>query len=200
MKIFLPLLVILALFGCNEEGIATIDVIKQRVNDQIQTLVGKGDIALQKYDNKIKKVKSDLIRVKVSFKTFEQKLQQKKNSLTTLEVEPQKNQQRIGLLKSTIQQMEGLLLQISNAEDKLKNAFVTLTNNRSLVKAKIETLQAKLDMMEAIRTVQEYNTFEGDLSTLGGDMENTFDSMQKEIFAMEAEIEVENLLNQADNL
>ncbi|MDM8568400.1 hypothetical protein QUF50_02575 [Thiotrichales bacterium HSG1] len=200
MNKYLPLLFVLTLFGCNEDGVATIDVVKQRIGDQIQTLVGKGDIALQKYDNKIKKVKSDLIKVKVSHKTFEQKLQQKKNSLANLETDPQKNQQRIDLLKSTVQQMESLLLQIKNAEEKLQNAFVTLTNNRSLVKAKIETLQAKLDMMDAIRTVQEYNTFEGDLTNLGGDMESTFDSMQKEIYAMEAEIEVENLLNQADKL
>ena len=200
MNKFLPLLILVALLGCDEDGTATIDVVKKRVNNQIQTLVGKGDIALQKYDNKIKKVKTDLVKVKVSRKTFEQKLAGKKNSLASLETNPQENQQQISLLNTTIQQMETLLQQISTAETKLVEAFTTLTNNRDLVKAKIDALQAKRDMLEAMRTVQEYDTFEGDLENLGGDMENTFESMQKEIYAIEAEIEVENLLNQANKL
>ncbi|MFK5969199.1 MAG: hypothetical protein QM487_03635 [Candidatus Marithrix sp.] len=200
MNKFLPLLILVALLGCDEDGIATIDVVKKRVNNQIQTLVGKGDIALQKYDNKIKKVKKDLVKVKVSRKTFEQKLADKKNSLTNLEANPQENQQQISLLSATVQQMETLLQQISVAETKLVEAFTILTNNRDLVKAKIDALQAKRDMLEAMRTVQEYDTFAGDLEDLGGDMESTFESMQKEIYAIEAEIEIENLLNQANKL
>ncbi len=200
MSKFLPFLILVALLGCDEDGIATIDVVKNRVNNQIQTLVGKGDIALQKYDNKITQVKKDLVKVKVSRKTFEQKLAGKKSSLASLETNPQANGQKISLLNTTIQQMETLLQQISVTEIKLAEAFTTLTNNRELVKGKIAALQAKRDMLEAMRTVQEYDTFEGDLENIGGDMENTFESMQKEIYAIEAEIEVENLLNQASKL
>jgi len=49
-----------------------------------------------------------------------------------------------------------------------------------------------------MRSIQEYTNFKGDIDSIGGDMESTFEEMQKEVYEIEAEIEVENLLSQAN--
>jgi phage shock protein A len=192
----LPLFFILLVpLGCSEEGMATMDVLKNRVTDRFQTLVGKGDIAIQKYENKIEQVKRNLIKVKVSQKTFEQKLEQKKATLANLE-NSQASPQKIELLKSTVQDMETFLQQIQVAETKLEQMLKTLIDNMDMVKLKVEALEAKRVMLDAMRTVDQYTNFEGQIDSLGGDMDNTLEEMQKEVYAIEAELEIETLLSE----
>jgi phage shock protein A len=185
--------------GCGDEGMATIDVLKKRVTGQIQDLVGKGDIAVQKYENKIKEVRSNLIKVKVSHKTFEQKLAAKKASRTALE-NSGASPQKLAILDSTIQEMERFLKQLKGAETKLEETLVKLIDNLDLVKLKVAHLEAKRDMLDAMRTIQQYSNIEEDVDGIGGNIDNTLDEMQQDIYTIEAELEIENLLVQADGL
>lgn len=197
---FLPIFVILfVFFGCGDDGEATIDVIKKRINNHIQNLVGKGDIAVQKYENKISEVRDNLIKVKVSQKTFERKVNAKKASLTSLE-NSGGSPEKIVILQSTIQEMETFLQQIQVAETKLESTLKKLIDNLDLVKLKVAHLEAKRDMLEAMRTIQEYTNIEGDVDGIGGNIDSTIGEMQQEIDAIEAEIEIDNLLNQANDL
>ncbi len=185
--------------GCGEDSIATIDVVKKRITHQIQAIIGKGDIAIQKYENKIREVKDNLIKVKVSRKTFEQKLQARKISLTSLE-KAGASEAKIDLLKNTIQDMETFLQQVQLAESKLEETYKKLKDNLDLVKLKVAALAAKRDMLDALRTIQEYTNIAGDIDNIGGNMDSTLEQMQKEAYAIEAEIEIEGILNQADKL
>jgi len=197
---FLPLIFILLIpLGCGEEGVAAIDVVKKRITNQIQGFIGKGDIAIQKYENKIGKVRDNLIKVKVSRKSFEQKLEARKTSLVSYE-QKGASEAKINLLKNTIQEMETFLQQVQTAESKLEKMLTKLIDNLDLVKIKVAALEAKRDMLDAMRTIQEYSNIEGDVDDLGGNMDNTLEEMQKEIYAIEAEIEIDNLLSQAEGL
>lgn len=199
LKWLLLLIITLSPLGCNEEGRATVDVVKNRINNQIQNWVGKGDIAVQKYENKIKDVRNSLIKVKVSRKTFEQKLQAKKTQLASLEEDTsEKSEVKITILASTVQEMETFLEQLSVAETKLEDTLSTLIENLDVVKLKVAALEARRDMLDAMQTVQQYTNFEGEIDGIGGDMDKTLEQMQQEIYAIEAEIEVEKLLNQVD--
>ena len=195
LKLLTLFLILFVPVGCSEEGMATVDVLKNRVTDRFQTLVGKGDIAIQKYENKIEQVKKNLIKVKVSQKTFEQKLVQKKATLANLE-NSQASPQKIALLKSTVQDMETFLQQIQTAETKLEQMLRALIDNMDLVKLKVEALEAKRVMLDAMRTVDQYTNFEGEIDSLGGDMDSTLEDMQKEVYAIEAELEIETLLSE----
>jgi phage shock protein A len=196
------LLVIIALtpLGCNEDGRATVDVVKNRISNQIQEWVGKGDIAIQKYQNKIKEVRSNLIKVKVSHKTFEQKLLAKKQQLAALEenTSSEQSEVKITILANTIREMETFLQQLSVAETKMEDTYKKLVENLDVVKMKVAALEARRDMLDAMQTVQQYTNFEGEIDGIGGDMDSTLEQMQQEIYAIEAEIEVEKLLNQAE--
>ncbi|KHD06524.1 hypothetical protein PN36_12045 [Candidatus Thiomargarita nelsonii] len=197
---FLPLIFILLIpLGCGEEGVAAIDVVKKRITNQIQGFIGKGDIAIQKYENKIGKVRDNLIKVKVSRKSFEQKLETRKTSLASYE-QKGASEAKIELLTNTIQEMETFLQQVQTAESKLEKMLKKLIDNLDLVKIKVAALEAKRDMLDAMRTIQEYSNIEGDVDDLGGNMDNTLEEMQKEIYAIEAEIEIDNLLSQAEGL
>ena len=197
LKFLLLLIVMLAPIGCGDDGIATVDVLKKRITNQIQSLVGKGDIAIQKYKNKIVEVRQNLVKVKVSRKTFERKLKAKKAQLATLE-KSEGSEAKITILTNIVQEMEDFLQQLSAAEEKLGNTYNTLVANLDIVKLKVAALEAKRDMLDAMRSIQEYTNFEGDIDSIGGDMESTFEEMQKEVYEIEAEIEVENLLSQAN--
>jgi hypothetical protein len=199
LKFLLLFTVFLLPLGCGEEGKATIDVVKKRIANQIQDMVGKGDIAIQKYDNKISEVRSKLIKVKVSYKTFEKQVKAKKASLANLE-NSGGSEARINLVKKTTQEMENFLQQLQVAEAKLLETLQKMKENRELMVLKIKSLEAKRDMLDAMRTVQEYSSIETDVGNIGGNIDNTIEGMQKEIYAIEAEIEIENVLNQADKL
>ncbi len=197
LKLLLPFVVLLMPLGCSEDTGAMIDVMKDRISNRITDMVGRGDVALKKYDNKLIDVKNKLIRVTVSGKTFEQKLQTKKASLATLE-QSGGSEARISILKSTVQDMEVLLQQIQVAKTKLAETLIKLKENRELVALKISALEAKRDMLDAMRTMQQYTNIETNIDAEGFD--NTIDEMQKEIHTIEAELEVEQLLAQANNL
>jgi len=200
MNKLLPLFFILLIpLGCGEDGVAAIDVVKKRITNQIQGFIGKGDIAIQKYENKINQVRDNLIKVKVSRKSFEQKLEARKTSLASHERQGA-SEEKINLLKNTIQEMESFIQQVQMAENKLEKTLSKLIENLDLVKLKVAALEAKRDMLDAMRTIQEYGNIEGDVDYIGGNMDNTLEQMQKEIYAIEAEIEIENLLAQVEGL
>jgi len=197
---WLPLVfMVLAPLGCGEDGMATIDVLKKRVTGQIQDMVGKGDIAVQKYENKIKEVRGNLIKVIVSRKTFEQKLAAKKVSRTALE-KSEDSPKKLAILDSTILEMEHFLKQLQGAESKMGSMLTKLIENLDLVKLKVAHLEARRDMLDAMRTIQQYSNIENDVDGIGGNIDNTLEKMQQDIYAVEAELEINNLLAQADGL
>ena len=199
LKLWPFLVAFIVLLGCGEDGTATIDVLKKRMTNQIQDMVGKGDIAVQKYMNKITQVKKNLIKVKVSRKTFEQKLQAKQNSLAAME-KSGTSPEKISILKSTIQEMETFVIQIQEAETKMGATLKKLIGNLDVVKLKVAAMEAKRDMLDAMQSIQQYSSFEGEVNALGGEMDSTLEDMQKEIYAVEAELEIENLLSQMKEL
>ena len=177
-------------------GVATIDVIKKRINKHIQDLVDKSDIAFQKYENKKQAVRQTFVKVRVLQKKFEEKLQSKKRQLAILE-ESEVSEARVTPLKDTIQKMEDILPQFHDVETELANASNTLEANCKVVKAKIEVLKAKQDKLDSMRTIQQYNDMEDDIDGIDADIENSFDEMLKKIYAIE-EIDIEDILSQAD--
>ncbi|MDM8558987.1 hypothetical protein [Candidatus Parabeggiatoa sp. HSG14] len=198
---FVPLflLFLFAPLGCGEEGAASIDVLKNRITSHVQNMIGKGDIAIQKYENKIRDVRDNLIKVKVSKKTFEQKLERKKTSLASME-KSGTSPEKIALVTNTVQDMENFLQQIQTAETKLEGSLKKLVENLDLVKIKVAALEAKRDMLDAMRGIQDYTSIGENIDDLGGNIDNTIEEMQKEVYAIEAEIEIENLLTQVKEL
>lgn len=201
LLIFLPLL--LVPLGCGEEGAAAVDVLKKRFTNQVQDMIGKGDIAITKYENKIRQVKDSLMKVKVSRKTFEGRLQAKKTEVAREEsIEPidKIKQTKLSLLKTSVQEMETFLQQLQLTEVKLGEIYKKLVANLDIVKLKVANLEAKRDMLAAQRAIQEYSNIGDEVSDIGGSIDSTLEEMQKDIYAIEAEIEVENLLSQANNI
>lgn len=197
LKFLFLAIILLVPLGCGEDGTAAVDVVKKRITNQIQGLIGKGDIAIQKYENKIAQVKDSLIKVKVSRKSFERKLEARKASLAS-KIRAGASEKHIAILKNTIQEMETFLEQVRVAEEKLLKTYRQLKDNLDIVKMKVAALEAKRDMLDALRTIQQYSNIEGEIENVG--MDSTFENMQKEIDAIEAEIEIDTLLTQAEKM
>jgi len=205
LKYLLIFLVLLVPLGCDEDTTASFDVVKKKVTSQIQDMIGKGDIAITKYENKIKEVKASLIKIKVARKTFEKKLQAKKNSLANREAKAENSQSeveqtKLEIVRSSVQEMGIFLKQLISTETLLEETFQKLVANLDIIKLKIENLEAKRNMLSAMRTIQEYTNLGTNATDIGGSMDSTVADMQKDIYAIEAEIEVENLLSQVESL
>jgi hypothetical protein len=179
-------------------GKPAVDVLKNRISNRIQDFVGKGEIAIQKYKNKIREVRKNLINVKKLRMRFDRKLRGKKTQLAIAETSKDSSPERISALKITIQEMETFLQQVRLAETKIWETREKLVDNLELVKLKVAALKTKRDMLDALRTVQQYSNtgFEGDVDRIGADMESIVEGMQKDIDEIEAEIEFENILAQ----
>ena len=207
LKYLLILLILLIPLGCGEEGAASVDVVKKRITSQIKNMIGKGDIAITKYENKIKAVRASLIKMKVSHKDFENKLRDKKLELAKLEQKAENAEEKtdlqtrkIELFRNHVQDMEGFLKQLGSTEIKLGETYQKLVDNLDIVKLKIASLEAKRDMLSAMRTVQEYANIDTDISSIGGSLESTVSDMQKDIYAVEAEMEVDKLISRSKSL
>ena len=178
-----------ALIGCSgEDGKATIDVIKNRIVDSIQDSIGKGDIAIQKYKNRIIKIKGNLIKLKVNIKVYEKKVEEKKALLKKLQ---DTNRQKI--IQSTINDMNSFLMQMKDTEAKLQNGLKKMNDNFDLIKMKISALEAKKEMLNALKSIQAYTSVEDDISGIDSSIDSTIESMQRDIYAIEAEMEINKM-------
>jgi len=183
------LVLVSALIGCSGgDGEATIDVLKNRVVNSIQNAIGKGDIAIQKYKNRIVKAKSNLIKLKVNITTYERKLQAKKTLLDKTEDASKK-----AVLQGTIGDMENFLVQMKDTETKLSNGLKKMNDNFDLIKMKISALEAKKDMLNALKSIQEYTSVENDIEGIDSSIDSTIKSIQRDIDTIEAEMEVDKM-------
>jgi hypothetical protein len=196
-----PLFVIsgllLSLNACDDTK-ASIDVVKKKLTGTIQDIIGKGDLAIQKYENKIESTREDLIKLKVSKRLFQEKIGRKKTQLDKLNgstpPDPVKSK-KVKILGSAISDMEKMSKQLVDVEAKLENALTQMVRNLDLVKIKVEVLEAKRAMMEAIRQVEGFAAFETDIGTIGKDVNSAIEGLKEETYKVEAEIEVNKLLN-----
>ena len=186
------LALVVAVIGFSKDGEATLDVVKNRLIDTIQTSIGKGDIAIQKYKNKIAKVKDNLIKLKVNIKVYERKIEDKKASLANLKTS-NSSKEKQEIIQNTITDMDNFLLQMKATEKKLTIGLTKMIDSLDLIKMKISALETKRDMLDALKSIQDYSTIEDDVGGINSSIDVTVNDIQKDIYAIEAEMEIDKM-------
>jgi len=177
-----------------KDGESTLLVVKNRLVENIQSSIGKGDIAIQKYQNEIIRIKKNLIKLKVNIKVYEQKIESKKSSLTDLSTSDNFKQKE-ELLAKTIIEMEVFLTQMKQAETDLTAKLKKMVNNLDLIKMQIKNLETKRDIAEARKSLQNYSLLEDNVEKIDSTISSTIESLQQDIYEIEAELELEKILN-----
>lgn len=177
-----------------KDGESTLLVVKNRLVENIQSSIGKGDIAIQKYQNEIIRIKENLIKLKVNIKVYEQKIESKKSSLTDLSTSDNFKQKE-ELLAKTITEMEVFLTQMKEAETDLTAKLKKMVNNLDLIKMQIKNLETKRDIAEARKSLQNYSLLEDNVEKIDSTISSTIESLQQDIYEIEAELELEKILN-----
>lgn len=177
-----------------KDGESTLLVVKNRLVENIQSSIGKGDIAIQKYQNEIIRIKENLIKLKVNIKVYEQKIESKKSSLTDLSTSGNFKQKE-ELLAKTITEMEVFLTQMKEAETDLTAKLKKMVNNLDLIKMQIKNLETKRDIAEARKSLQNYSLLEDNVEKIDSTISSTIESLQQDIYEIEAELELEKILN-----
>jgi len=177
-----------------KDGESTLLVVTNRLVENIKSSIGKGDIAIQKYQNEIIRIKENLIKLKVNIKVYEQKIESKKSSLTDLSTSDNFKQKE-ELLAKTIIEMEVFLTQMKQAETDLTAKLKKMVNNLDLIKMQIKNLETKRDIAEARKSLQNYSLLEDNVEKIDSTISSTIESLQQDIYEIEAELELEKILN-----
>jgi chromosome segregation ATPase len=183
--------------GFGNKDIAAADVLRERLGEQLEKTIGKGDIAIKQYENNIQDVKDKLIRVKVARKTYEPKLQAKQTELAKLE-DAQAEPERIEAARSIITPMETLLSQLQETETTLETTLKKLVANLDIVKMKIEVLESKIEMMKIQAEIENYSVQESEVQAADSLLSQVIESLNQEIYTLQAQQEAERVIKQVE--
>lgn len=185
---FITLWVSFSGISCSESNEATMLVLKDKITSQIQNTIGKGDIAIKKYELKIKKVKDSLIKTKVSRKLLENKIKNKEASLDGISSERSK------IIATSVDDMKVFLVQVKDAEEKLEATLKKMVVNFDLIKEKVNALEVRREMMETLATIEQYTNIDSSIGGISTDLDKTIKSIEHDSLKLEAELEVNNVL------
>lgn len=194
LKLFFISFISLLIISCNESEIATMDTIKGKALDKINSVIGKGDVAIQKYKNKIESTREALVKLKVSRKMFEDQLSNKIKQLDNEKQLVAKNNQsiseRITLLDNIVTEMTAFLKELNNAETRVENALKQMIDNLETIKLKLDILSTKKTMIKAIQTAEQLSSFQEPIVIIDNDVNSAIEEIKKQIYQIDAEIEV----------
>ncbi|MDD2815816.1 MAG: hypothetical protein PHP00_08765 [Thiotrichaceae bacterium] len=183
------------LLGFSGTQIAAADILRQRLGDALQQAIGKGEIAIQEYENKIQDAKDKLIRIKVARKTYQPKLQATQQELVPLEHSASASE-KSNLVRSSFQDMSNLLTELQQAESNLADTLKKMIDNLDTVKLKISTLQTKAEMLKIQVEIQDYTKEQTDIHLNDKLLEQMTSDLTRQIYTLQAQREVESVLKQ----
>ena len=182
------------LVSCGDTPQASFDVMKQKIEDKIVEAIGKGDVAVQKYKNKIEETKDSLVQIKVNKRKFIDIIDSRRGKVQRLETS-NGNATKIKILKETIVEMERGVEQLKIAEKNVEKALGKMIANLDIVRLKIDLLETKKSMLVAIASSQALVGFETDSESLGNDVEATISDLKRDEYEVEAQMEVQEIVS-----
>lgn len=184
--------------ACSEQDKATLDVVKNNISEKISALVGKSEIAIQTYKNKIESTKEKLIQIKISRKIFSEKIEKRRQQLEQIRASNESGSNSISekekVLEAAISDMEKLSSQLSSTEQSLETTLNDMITSFDIIKLKIEVLEARKAMLIAAKSVDILPSIENPIVGIENEVNSAISELKKGVYRVEAELEVEDLL------
>ena len=184
----------LIISACGDTTQASFDVMKKNIENNIVEAIGKGDIAVQKYKNKIEATKDSLVQIKVNKRKFVDLVDSRRGKVQRLE-DSNGNPTKIKILKETIIEMEKGVDQLKIAEVQVEKALGKMIANLDIVRLKVELLETKKSMLQAVASSQALIGFESDSESLGSDVESSISDLKRDEYEVQAQMEVQELVS-----
>jgi hypothetical protein len=168
----------------SEKGKASIEVMKNKMEDKLVDLAGKGQVALQMHRNRHAKIKSGLIRIKASQVGTKRKLDDKKTQLNTVDSADAK-----ASISTLIATYEAHIIKLETSEQKAIAALQSSVEGYEKLKLKVSLLEEQIDLAKTMTSVETSINFDDTSASV----DSLIKEMERDLDLAEATLAVEQL-------
>ncbi len=168
----------LASTSCSKQSQASLKVAKQKAEDQLAEIVGKGQVALQMYRDRHAEIRKQVVAIKAMIKRSDRKIAEKEQQLASIPADQaQKRLMVQGMVDQYKMHKEMLVIREQEGIKALKKSH----DNYDMIKMKIELLEEQVDSAEAMgsfETALDPGATSKEVNRLIAMMENELDTAE----------------------
>ena len=172
--------------SCSEQSKASLKVAKQKAEDQLAEIVGKGQVALQMYRDRHAEIKKQVVAIKAMIKRTDKKIAEKEQELASIPADQaQKRQMVQGMVDHYKKHKEMLVTREQEGIKALKKSH----DNYDAIEMKVELLEEQIDSAKAL------GSFEAalDPGTTSKEVNRLIAMMESDLDTAEAQFETGDL-------
>ena len=137
----------LASTSCSKQSQASLKVAKQKAEDQLAEIVGKGQVALQMYRDRYAEIKKQVVAIKAMKKRTERKISEKEQQLASI---PADQEQKRQMVQSMVDNYKIHKEMLGIREQEGIKALKKSHDNYDMIKMKVELLEEQVDSAKAL--------------------------------------------------
>jgi len=137
----------LASTSCSKQSQASLKVAKQKAEDQLAEIVGKGQVALQMYRDRNAEIKKQVVAIKAMKKRTERKISEKEQQLASI---PADQEQKRQMVQSMVDNYKIHKEMLGIREQEGIKALKKSHDNYDMIKMKVELLEEQVDSAKAL--------------------------------------------------
>ena len=168
----------------SEKGKASIEVMKNKMEDKLVNLAGKGQVALQMHRTRHAQIKNGLIKIKASQVGTKRKLEEKKEQLKTVDSPDAK-----ASISTLIQTYETHIIKLETSEQKAISALQSSMKGYEKLKLKVSLLEEQIDLAKTMSSVETSINFDDTSASV----DSLIKEMERDLDLAEATLAVDQL-------
>ncbi|MDB2348001.1 hypothetical protein N9V84_08900 [Verrucomicrobiales bacterium] len=172
--------------SCSKQTVASAKVVKQKAEDQLAEIVGRGQVALQMYRDRHAEITKQVVAIKAMIKSTERKITEKEQQLASI---PAGQGEKRQMVQSMVEHYRMHKEMLTNREQEGIKALKKSSENYESIKMKIEFLEEQIDSAKAL------GSFEAalDPGATSAEVNRLIAMMEKDFDTAEAQFEVGEL-------
>jgi hypothetical protein len=180
----------LASTSCSKQSQASLKVAKQKAEDQLAEIVGKGQVALQMYRDRNAEIKKQVVAIKAMKKRTERKISEKEQQLASI---PADQEQKRQMIQSMIDNYKIHKERLAIREREGIKALKKSHDNYDMIKMKVELLEEQVDSAKALgsfETALDPGATSKEISRLITMMESDLDTAEAQFEAGDLDLDL----------
>ena len=133
--------------SCSKQSKASLKVAKQKAEDQLAEIVGKGQVALQMYRDRHAEIKKQVVSIKAMIKRTDRKISEKEQQLASIPAEQAQKRQMVQSMVDHYNKHKEML--VTREREGIK-ALKKSHDNYDMIKMKVEMLEEQIDSAKAL--------------------------------------------------
>lgn len=172
--------------SCSKQSKASLKVAKQKAEDQLAEIVGKGQVALQMYRDRHAEIKKQVVSIKTMIKRTDRKISEKEAQLAAI---PADQAEKLKMVQSMVDHYIKHKVMLVTREQEGIKALKKSHDNYDMIKMKVELLEEQIDSAKAMGSFETAL----DPGATSKEVNRLITMMEKDLDTAEAQFEVGDL-------